>query len=122
MKTERLIVAAIIGGSIGWGAAPAFAQADPHAVKVSVGYADTLRSPAFTPTPWQGTPGVIFIGSGPPWDAGAIMLNNPSANALTVDDSQSRSRRPIRHRRHLGPLPDHNTREGYRGLDSDYAI
>jgi hypothetical protein len=59
-------------------------QGDPHAVKVSVGYADTLRAPAFTPSPWAGDPGVTFIGTGAPWGAGALKLENPSANALTV--------------------------------------
>jgi len=61
-------------------------QGDPHAVKVSVGYADTLRAPAFTPSPWAGDSGVTFIGTGAPWDAGVLKLDNPSTNALTVDD------------------------------------
>jgi hypothetical protein len=81
MKTQRFIALAIMAGGLTLAAASADAQ-----VKVSVGYADTLRSPAFTPTPWLGTAGVIFIGSSAPWDAGAILLDNPSANALTVDD------------------------------------
>jgi hypothetical protein len=64
----------------------AFAAGDPHAVKVSVAYGDDLRPPAFVPDPWLGSPGVTnFIGSGAPWDAGAIKLDNPSAQPLTVD-------------------------------------
>ena len=81
MKTQRFIALAIMASGLTLAAASADAQ-----VKVSVGYADTLRNPAFTPTPWLGTAGVIFIGSSAPWDAGAILLDNPSANALTVDD------------------------------------
>lgn len=75
---------------------------DIHPVKVFVGYADTFVSPAvstqqgahpgpgFTPSPWQDSPGVIFIGVAEPttgtFDAGAIRLDNPSKEALTVDN------------------------------------
>jgi hypothetical protein len=51
-----------------------------------VGYADTLRAPPFVPSPWAGDPGVTFVGTDAPWDAGAVRLDNPSKNPLTVDD------------------------------------
>ena len=65
----------------------ALAAADPHAVKVYVGYADDLHAGSlFVPSPWAGDPGVVFRGSAPPYDAGALRLVNPSARALTVED------------------------------------
>ena len=92
MKTERIVALMMMGGSMALGAGPAFAAGDPHAVKVSVGYADSNHSPAFVPSPWQGQVDP-FIGSGPAcppcnpgWDAGAILLTNPSPQPLTVDD------------------------------------
>jgi hypothetical protein len=64
----------------------ALAAADPHAVKVYVAYADDLHGgTSFTPSPWAGDPGVVFRGSAPPFDAGALRVVNPSARALTVD-------------------------------------
>jgi hypothetical protein len=93
MKTERLRALVIMAGTMVFGLSPAFAQqGDPHAVKVFVGYADSNHPPAFVPSPWQGQVDV-FIGSGPQcppcepgWDAGAILLVNPSGQQLTVDD------------------------------------
>jgi hypothetical protein len=52
---------------------------------VFVGYSDGLRGPGFFPNPWAGDPGVTFLGSGPPFDAGAIMIRNDGGAALTVD-------------------------------------
>ena len=53
------------------------------------GYANTIDlnaiNPPFTPSPWLGSPGVIFIGTSTNWDAGAIKLDNPSNQPLTVD-------------------------------------
>lgn len=66
--------------------AGAASSADPKAVKIYVAYADDLHNTnRALPSPWVGSPGVIFIGTGSPWDAGAIRLDNPSANPLTVD-------------------------------------
>ena len=68
---------------------------DTHAVKVFVGYADTdfpqdHALPRFVPSPWEGSPDVIFIGAvettTQAWDAGAIRLDNPSEETLTVDN------------------------------------
>lgn len=67
-------------------AGPSLAAGDPHAVKVSVAYADNDHDSCTTiPSPWAGSPGVIFIGTGSPWDSAAIKLDNPSDQALTVD-------------------------------------
>jgi RHS repeat-associated protein len=57
----------------------------PHGLAVFVGYADNTRPhPAF-PVPWQGDPNVLFIGGAPPFDAGAVRLDNPGPNPLAVD-------------------------------------
>jgi len=66
-------------------AGSALGAADPHAAKVYVGYADS-RGGGSLPSPWDGDPGVIFRGSGPPFDAGAIRVTNPSPRTLTVND------------------------------------
>ena len=88
------LVLLVVGGGV--------ALSEDHAVKVFVAYADTFVSPAvsaadgahpgpgFTPSPWLNTPGVIFIGAAEPitgtFDAGAIRLDNPSEETLTVDN------------------------------------
>jgi hypothetical protein len=46
--------------------------------EVFVGYSDGLRGPGFFPSPWSGDPGVTFEGSPPPYDAGAVMIQNTS--------------------------------------------
>jgi RHS repeat-associated protein len=57
----------------------------PYGLAVFVGYADNTRPhPAF-PVPWQGDPNVLFIGGAPPFDAGAVRLDNPGPNPLAVD-------------------------------------
>lgn len=85
-------VIGVLGLLVGSGVAVA---EDTHAVKVFVGYADTDRPnghqpPFFVPSPWEGGPGVIFIGAlettTQSWDAGAIRLDNPSRKTLTVDN------------------------------------
>jgi hypothetical protein len=48
---------------------------------VSVGYADTFHG-SFVPSPWAGSPNVNFVGTGPPYDAGAIRLDNASATPI----------------------------------------
>jgi hypothetical protein len=57
-----------------------------HAMKVYVAYADGIRGDPTIPSPWDGDPGVVFVGSGDRFDAGAIRIVNPSAQPLTVDD------------------------------------
>lgn len=87
MARIGLVAVLAAGATLCFGIAGAHgSNGDPHAVKTYVGYADTLRSPPFTPSPWMGDPGVTFRGTSSDWDAGAIMLVNPSRNPLTVDD------------------------------------
>jgi hypothetical protein len=66
------------------------AFAESHRLKVSVAYADNFHSGPTLPSPWMGSPGVTnFVGTdgspGNEWEAGAIMLTNPSSSPLTVD-------------------------------------
>ncbi|HEV7570810.1 MAG TPA: carboxypeptidase regulatory-like domain-containing protein [Thermoanaerobaculia bacterium] len=59
---------------------PAFSN-----LNVFVGYADDLRAGASFPNPWQGSPNVVYIGSGLPIDAGAIRIDNASSTAVVID-------------------------------------
>src|SRR6266851_2099794 len=67
------------------------AVAAPAPIALSLSYADDLRAnPTNFPTPWAGAPDTVFIGSGAPWDAGAVRLVNTSSapvlvNNVTVD-------------------------------------
>jgi hypothetical protein len=61
-------------------------------VTVSVGYADNLHSsPTNFPTPWEGSPNVIFEGcdvtvcTSGGYDGGAVMVTNNTAHAVVVD-------------------------------------
>ena len=65
---------------------PAIARSNVHAMKVFVSYADDLRGGPSLPSPWEGDPGVHFIGSGAQFDAGAIRIVDPSRQPLTIDD------------------------------------
>jgi hypothetical protein len=70
---------------------------------IYLGYADSYRSPGassepINPSPWQGSPGVIFVGCNmnspttcptasdgtPLYDAGAIRIDNVSSSTITV--------------------------------------
>jgi hypothetical protein len=56
-------------------------------VKVYVGYADNLRASPFFPTPWMGSPNVLFEGNTTPgttFDAGAIRFDNMGASSVTL--------------------------------------
>jgi RHS repeat-associated protein len=55
------------------------------ALAVYVGYADNLRPSGVFPTPWQGSPNVVFLGGGPVYDAGAIRLDNATGAAIAID-------------------------------------
>ena len=55
-------------------------------MKVSVAYADGIRGDPTMPSPWDGDPGVLFIGGGVRFVAGAIRIAKPSAQPLTVDN------------------------------------
>jgi hypothetical protein len=95
MKTQKLTAVIMIGG-MALGAAPAFANDNQDApFKVFVAYADKgVHASNFLPSPWVGSPGVIFIGnhgSTGPYDAGAIRIHNSSTtdklqvNGVEVD-------------------------------------
>jgi hypothetical protein len=55
-------------------------------VTVQVGYSDGLRGVGFFPSPWDGSPNTVFVGSGAPFDAGAIRIINNGSSAITVND------------------------------------
>jgi hypothetical protein len=54
-----------------------------------VGYGDGLRPSPLFPSPWQGSPNIIFQGTnttgGSGNDAGAILIQNTSGSALTIN-------------------------------------
>ena len=64
-------------------AAPAMMQA--QTIAVSVGYADNLRPNPNFPVPWQGSPNIVFLGSGPTFDAGAIRIDNNNSSPVSID-------------------------------------
>ncbi len=54
-------------------------------LSIYVGYADSTRPAAsIFPFPWQGSPGVTFVGTGP-FDAGAIRFDNNSTSPIPLD-------------------------------------
>src|SRR3989442_10744644 len=68
--------------------APVSSQSETKDIQVFVGYADNLRSSAVNfPTPWNGSPRVIFEGcaSGCTYDGGAVMLFNSTAKQVIVN-------------------------------------
>ncbi len=68
---------------------PAFSN-----LNVFVGYADDLRAGASFPNPWQGSPNVVYIGSGLPIDAGAIRIDNTSSDPVRIDNVTVNLQRP----------------------------
>jgi len=73
--------------------------ASGNGVAVFVGYADNLRANPTFPTPWQGDANVVFIGGDPPFDAGAVRVDNPTGSPIVVDKLTVDLQRP-------GPLFD----------------
>jgi len=73
-----------LGGTAGL-IAPAVAS--PGSVDVYVGYADSLRpSPTNFPTPWAGSPTVVFEGCNPcTYDAGAVRVVNNTTLSQTIN-------------------------------------
>jgi hypothetical protein len=61
-------------------------QAPAGSLDVNVGYSDGLRGPGFFPNPWSGDPGVVFVGSGSPFDSGAIQIVNNTGATVTIND------------------------------------
>lgn len=66
-------------------ALPAAAMLQSSTLGVSVAFADNSSSSLNFPTPWQGAPNVVFLGSGSPQDSGAIRIDNPGSAPLTID-------------------------------------
>ncbi|WP_225847043.1 choice-of-anchor P family protein [Streptomyces sp. HPF1205] len=69
------------------------ATAASSSLDVFVGYADNLRAdPANFPTPWDGSPGVIFAGchGGCSFDGGAVRFVNNSPAPVTLDSVRVR--------------------------------
>jgi len=77
----------IAGLALICGASPADVRGGP--VTIYVGYADNLRPNPFFPNPWDGSPNTTFLGSTTPgtiFDAGAVLIQNTSGSAITVND------------------------------------
>src|SRR2546425_1791457 len=71
-----------------WISAPAIAQTPTPGIQVFVGYADNSRARADNfPTPWNGSPNVIFEGctSNCSFDSGALMVLNNTGTAVTIN-------------------------------------
>lgn len=85
-RLALLVTAALaVAGVVALPAATAFAASS---VQVFVGYADNARAnPTNFPTPWAGSPSVVFAGCTPNcvFDAGAVRLVNNAPIAVTVD-------------------------------------
>jgi hypothetical protein len=78
---------ALVGGMAVSPARPVHAASE---VQLFLGYADTLRAdPARFPTPWAGSPDVVFAGCQPQssctFDSGAARLVNNTNGAVTID-------------------------------------
>lgn len=73
--------------TLGLAALALTAQVASADVNVYVGYADGLRptSGSYFPNPWDGSSNTTFLGGGGSYDAGAIMLVNTGASAVTLD-------------------------------------
>ena len=87
MKNKLFHVGLISAWVLCLGTGPAYVRA--AGVTIYVGYADNLRPNAFFPSPWNGSPNTIFLGSTTPgtiFDAGAILIQNTSGSTITVND------------------------------------
>src|SRR5215467_3107689 len=63
-------------------------------ISVSVAYADSSSASGSFPTPWQGSPNVVFMGTGTPINAGAIRIDNPGSTPLSIDSVSVDLQRP----------------------------
>jgi len=84
--TLTLLLCAVL--QIQWTSAPVFAQTPTPDIQVFVGYADNSRPrPDNFPTPWSGSPNVVFEGcsSNCSFDAGAVMLFNNTPATVTIN-------------------------------------
>jgi len=61
-------------------------QARADSLRVWVGYADSLRPSGFFPTPFAGTPGVVYSGLSTTFslDSGAVRIDNTGGTSFTI--------------------------------------
>lgn len=88
LGSSLLVLLSVLIPSTSANAAVPRPAADPANVQVFVGYADTLRAnPDHFPTPWSGSPNVIFAGCtvNCTFDAGAARLVNNTSLPVTID-------------------------------------
>src|ERR1022692_1414909 len=70
-------------------------QNSSNGISASVGYADNSTASPNFPTPWQGSPNVVFIGDyNDPYNAGAIRLDNTTSSPINVDSVVVNLQRP----------------------------
>ena len=88
LKKALLPFAAVLSVILLAGCATASASSN---LKVSAGYADNLQTvgartnSATFPNPWKGASNVNFKGGGDKFDSGAIRIENPGGDEVTVD-------------------------------------
>ncbi len=87
--TIALVISSAVGPALGLFSALQVSAAGFPAIGVFVGYADSLHSTGFFPSPWSGSPGVTFEGCTPSascaFDGGAIELVNSSGAPVTIN-------------------------------------
>jgi hypothetical protein len=93
LRRLRLAASALFAVAVAstWLVSAGAANATSGSVNVSVGYADTLRAASSQfPTPWDGSPGVTFLGCSPAtsciFDGGAVRVSNNTTATVHVDD------------------------------------
>jgi hypothetical protein len=93
LRSLRLAVSALFAVTVAstWLVSASAASATSGKVNVFVGYADTLRAPSPQfPTPWDGSPGVTFVGCSPSascvFDGGTVRVSNDTTATVHVDD------------------------------------
>jgi hypothetical protein len=93
LRSLRPVVSALFAIAVAstWLVSAGAASATSGSVNVFVGYADSVRahSPQF-PTPWDGSPGVTFLGCSPSascsFDGGTVRVSNNTTATVHVDD------------------------------------
>ncbi len=122
MRSLSMKVALIGTWVLGLAALPTGAWAS--GVTIYVAYADNLRANPFFPSPWDGSPNTIFLGSTTPgtiFDAGSaiLILNITSGSAIMVNDlfvSGFDNGRDVRPMGQTGRAPQ----QLFHGIDPDH--
>src|SRR5215813_7890683 len=85
--TGSVVVAVngILSNGASFTVTPAAGSASLAPPNVSLGFADSSSSTFNFPTPWAGSPNIVFIGRATPPGAGAIRIDNPTGAPLTID-------------------------------------